>query len=163
IIEVRTGTLVHRFSGLRAAPNYVTFSDDARTLAVGTFDGMVSTWDLTTGETRTHVGLPGAVSKVVFLPDQRTLLASSWGGGVRLFKPTREGAVLSDHRARATGLAVSGEGQVASMDEEGHLRIAELSGQAIAEHAFGKWANPILVTSPDQRRFAGTSLPCVAY
>src|SRR5262249_15053154 len=61
------------------------------------------------------------------------------------------------------GLAVSAEGRVASMDEEGHLRIVELSGLAIADHAFDKRANPVLVTSPDQRRFAGTWQPCVTY
>src|SRR5262249_23877064 len=108
-------------------------------------------------------GLQGTVSKIAFLPDQRTLLASSWGGGVRQFKPTRDGVVLSDHRARATGLAVSREGQVASMDEEGRLRIVELSGQAIADYALGKRANPVLVASTEQSRFAGTWLPCVDY
>jgi WD40 repeat protein len=52
---------------------------------------------------------------------------------------------------------------VASLDEEGRLRIVELSGKEIAEHALDPRPTPILLTSPDQRRFAGASIPCAGY
>jgi len=163
IVDARSGALVRRYPGPSSEPRFAVFSGDGRILALGSDDRTVRTWDLTTNEGRVYPGLSGAVGRIAFLPDQRAFLAGSATGEVRLFKPATAGVVLSDTRTRALALAVSGEGRVASLDAEGHLRIVSLSGEAIADHALGPASSAVLLTSPDQRRFAAAAIPCAGY
>ncbi len=163
IVDARTGATIHRYPGPGSEPRSAAFSDDGKVLALGSDDRLVRTMDLTTNEVRSYAGLSGAASRIAFMPGQRAFLAGAATGEVRVFKPTGAGVVLSEARARATGLAVSGDDRVASLDDEGHLRLVTLSGEAIANHALGTGGGSVLLTSPDQRRFAGASLPCADY
>ncbi len=154
--DVATGTLTRPFEGHGAPVYWGVLSADGQTLATGGYDKTVRTWSFSTGEKRTFAGLEGVVSNLVFWPDQTKIIACSSAGDVRLFDPGRDGAVLTDHHALSYGLAVSADGRVASVDVAGHLRITDLEGKPIAEHALGPAPNMRLRISQDGRRFAGS-------
>ena len=155
IYDVAKGTLTRRSGGHGAAVYWAALSDDEKTIATGGYDKTVRTWNLVTGETRAFAGLLGVVSTVVFLPDQKRLLAASSFGDVRLFEPGRAGRILTDRHAVTPALAVSAEGRIATVDEAGHLLVTDPEGKTIAEHALGPSPWMRLRTSPDRRRFAG--------
>src|SRR5262249_47620403 len=111
--------------------------------------------DLVTGERRAHAGLKGVVSMVGFMPDGRSVIATSSAGDARLFEEPRAGAILTDHRAEGVGLAVSKDGRIASIDVKGTLRITEPGGGTVAEHTLALSAETQLKASPDGLRFAG--------
>ena len=60
----------------------LTFSSDGRTLAVGSYDGTTSLWDIATGqELRTFSGSWGWVDAVAFSPDGRLLATRNYYDG----------------------------------------------------------------------------------
>jgi WD40 repeat protein/serine/threonine protein kinase len=157
VYDTRTGALVRELPPHPGSVSTIAFSSDGRMLATGGFDRTVRTWDLTTGEMQSHAGLKGAVMRIEFMPDQRSVVAGSSAGDLRLFEPVRAGTILTDHRTAALGLAVSADGHVASISEAGRLVITDLAGKPIAEHALPATPNVRLYASPDRRRFAGTA------
>jgi WD40 repeat protein len=135
IHDTRTGRLVRRLVGHEGPVEALEFAADGRGLVSGAVDRTVRTWDLGSGRSEVHAGFEGIVSEVQPLADGRSILAVSTSGEVRLFEPHRAGQVVGEHDAPATGLALSIDDRVASIDEQGQLRIAELAGPAIAGHS----------------------------
>jgi WD40 repeat protein/serine/threonine protein kinase len=152
--DVKTKALARRFGGHGSTLYSAKLSDDGQTLITGGYDRAVRVWSFLTGESRTYAGVEGTVSWVTFWSDQRSILAASSAGDVRLFEPGRAGATLTHHRAPTNGLALSADGRVASLDDRGLLRINDLDGKLHAEHALGASPTWHLVPSQDRRRFA---------
>ena len=155
VYDLVEGTLVRRLQGGGSAFYWLAFSDDNRRVTGGDYNKIVRVWDLATGAARAFAGLEGVVSKVGFMPDNRSVLAASSAGDIRLFEPVISGAVRTDHGARATGMAVGAGGVTASVDETGKLRVVDPTGKVVAEHALGPAKATFLVLSPDATRFAG--------
>ena len=155
IHDTRTGKLVRRLVGHEGPVESLDFAADGRSLVSGAVDRTVRTWDLASGRSEVHAGFEGIVSEVQPLADGRSILAVSTSGEVRLFEPHRAGRVIRVHDAPATGLAVAADDRVASIDEQGQLRVSDLTGTSIAEHATPPARMIHLVASPDGRGFAG--------
>jgi len=157
VYDIASRKLAHTFPG-HGCPIYsAALSADGRRVITGGYNRTVRLLDLTTGEARTFSGLKSVVSDLTFWPegDGKGVLAASSAGDIRLFDPGRAGTILAEHHAMSGGLAVSSDGRVASADEEGHIRITDLEGKLLAEHALGPSPWLRLVTSPDGKRFAG--------
>ena len=157
IYDVAKGAVTKRMPGHGARVYAADFSDDDVLVATGGYDRAVKTWDITTGEMHTFAGLEGVVSTVRVSPDHARLFAASSAGDVRIFEPGRAGRLLVDHRAPATGLAVSADGLVATADENGRIVISDMEGRRIAEHTVEASSWLRLRASPDRRRFIGYS------
>src|SRR5690606_37045600 len=78
----------------------LAFSPDGRTLAAGSFDGLVRLWRVD-GPGTTSTALPaldsgddGPVQSLTFSPDGRTLVAGTGTGTVRLWSISATGADL---------------------------------------------------------------------
>ncbi|MDC0723411.1 WD40 repeat domain-containing serine/threonine protein kinase [Nannocystis bainbridge] len=152
---VRTGALVRRLVGHEGPIEMVGFASDDRRLVSGSVDRTVRTWNLGSGASEVLAGFEGVVTDAELLADGRSILAVSTAGEVRLFEPRRAGRIVTDHDAPTTGLALSHDGRAASLDERGRLRICDLDGRLLAEHAVPPAPQPHLLTAPDGRRFAG--------
>ncbi len=157
VYDPRSGALVRRLVGHEGPVQMTGFSSDDRRLVSGAVDRTVRTWDLESGQSEVHAGFEGVVSEVELLADRRSILAVSTFGEVRLFEPRRAGQVVTDHGAPATGLALSNDGRSASIDDRGRLRICELGGREVAEHATPPAPRIALVAAPDGRSFAGVA------
>ena len=157
VYDKRTGALLRRLVGHEGPVEVLKFAGDDRRLVSGGVDRTVRTWDLGSGRSEVHAGLAGIVTEVEPLADGRSILAVSTAGEVRLFEPHRAGRILTEHAAPTTGLALSVDGRVASIDEQGRLRISDLAGRAIAEHGTPPARQIALVTAPDGRTLAGVS------
>jgi len=157
VYDVRTAALVQRLVGHQGSVETIEFSEDGRRLISGAVDRTVRMWDLDTGRSEVYAGLEGVVTDADLLADGRSILAVSSAGEVRLFEPRRAGQIVTEHGAPATGLALAASGRVASIDEQGTLRISDLEGRAIAEHALPPAPRVQLVASPDGLGFAGVS------
>ena len=155
IFETRTATLVRRLVGHEGPVETLEFTDDGRGLVSGGVDRTVRTWDLGSGRSEVHAGFEGIVSEVRTLADGRSILAVSTAGEARLFEPHRAGQVVTEHDAPTTGLALSADDRVASIDETGRLRISDLAGVRVAEHATPRARQIHLAAAPDGRSFAG--------
>ncbi|PCC74276.1 WD40 repeat [Nannocystis exedens] len=155
VYATRTGELVRRFVGHEGPVEMVSFSADDRRLVSGSVDRTVRLWNLASGRSEVYAGFEGVVTEAELLADGRSILAVSTAGEVRLFEPRRAGRIVTDHAAPATGLAVSVDDRVASIDDRGRLRIVALDGRVIAEHAVPRAAAVHLAASPDGRSFAG--------
>ncbi|MEZ4450900.1 MAG: hypothetical protein R3B09_15575 [Nannocystaceae bacterium] len=160
VVELHGGAPVRRLSGHEGPVQAVAFAGDER-LVSGGVDRTVRTWDLTTGQSEVHAGFEAIVTEVEPLPDGPSVLASSATGEVREFATRRAGKVVTDHGAPATGLALAADGRVASIDERGQLRIRDLEGRTIADHAVPPASSVRLVAAPDGRTFAGVALPWI--
>ena len=156
IHDTKTGALVRRMPGHGAPINEIDMQDDEHVLISGGFDHSVRTWDLVTGETHSYAGLASVASTVDAWPDGRSVIAASSAGDVRLFGPG-SGAALTDHKGPAFGLAVSAAGRAASIDDTGTLRITDVAGKQVAEHAVPAATGLRLVASPDRNRYAGAA------
>jgi WD40 repeat protein len=154
-IDTRTGRSCGGSSGTRARSRRSSSRPTTAAWCPAAVDRTVRTWDLGSGRSEVHAGFEGIVSEVEPLADGRSILAVSTAGEVRLFEPHRAGQVLTEHAAPTTGLALSADGRVASIDEQGRLRISDLAGRAIAEHGTPPARQIHLVTAPDGRSFAG--------
>jgi WD40 repeat protein len=150
-----TGALVRRLVGHEGPIEMVSFSRDDRRLVSASVDRTARVWNLGSGQSEVYAGFEGVVTEAELLADGRSILAVSTSGEVRLFEPRRAGRVVTDHAAPATGLALSEDGRVASIDDRGRLRIADLAGRTLAEHPTSRAANFHLATAPDGRSFAG--------
>jgi hypothetical protein len=155
IFDTRTAALVRRLVGHEGPVETLEFADDGRSLVSGAIDRTVRNWDLGTGRSEVHAGFEGIVSEVRTLADGRSILAVSTAGEARLFEPHRAGQVVTEHDAPTTGLALSADDRVASIDEQGQLRISDLAGVRVAEHTTPRARQIHLVTAPDGRSFAG--------
>ena len=154
VFDARTGAPQRRFAGHDGPVEVLEFAADGRTLVSGGVDRTVRTWDLASGRSEVHAGLEGIVTEVLPLADARSILAVSTAGEARLFEPHRAGRILTEHAAEATGLALSADDRVASIDAQGRLRISDLTGRAIAEHRTPAAHGLVLAAAPDGRRFA---------
>jgi eukaryotic-like serine/threonine-protein kinase len=85
-----------------SAPNAVAVSPDGRTLAAGTFLGIVFLWDLDSGKATELKGQTRLVGGVDFSPDGRLLAAASRDGSTRLWDPAT-GSWLATVATRAPG------------------------------------------------------------
>ena len=157
VYDTRSGALVRRLVGHEGPVQMSGFSADGRRLASGSVDRTVRTWDLASGQSEVHAGFEGLVTELELLADGRVVLATSSAGEVRRFESRRAGQVVTDHGAPATGLALSVDARVATIDERGSLRIAELEGRSIAELRTRATGAVQLVAAPDGRSFAGVA------
>ena len=67
----------------------VAFSPDGKTLVSGHKNGVINSWDVTTGEQRsTFTGNAGSVTALAFSPDGQILANGSAAGSVRLWDPS---------------------------------------------------------------------------
>ncbi len=155
VYDAHSGVLVRKLVGHEGPVQAIMFADDDRRLISGGVDRTVRRWDLGSGQTEVHAGFEGLVTEVEVLADGRSIVAVSSAGEVRLFEPRRAGQVLSDHAAPTTGLALAADGRIASIDDQGRLRIVDLAGAGIAEHPVPRGADYHLVAAPDGRSFAG--------
>ncbi|MDC0672853.1 WD40 repeat domain-containing serine/threonine protein kinase [Nannocystis radixulma] len=157
VYVTRTGALVRRLVGHEGPIEMVSFSADDRRLVSASVDRTARVWNLASGQSEVYGGFEGVVTEAELLADGRSILAVSTSGEVRLFEPRRAGRIVTDHAAPATGLAVSADDRVASIDDRGRLRIGDLAGRTIAEHVTVRAPNIHLVASPDSRGFAGVA------
>ncbi|MFZ6178792.1 WD40 repeat domain-containing serine/threonine protein kinase [Nannocystis pusilla] len=153
--DLRTGALVRRLVGHEGPVEMFAFSRDDRRLVSGAVDRTVRTWNLRSGQSEVYAGFDGIVTEVELLADDRSILAVSSVGEVRLFEPRRAGRIVTDHAAPTTGLALSVDGRAASVDDRGRLRLSDLDGRLLAEHPVPHAPQLHLVTAPDGRSFAG--------
>ncbi len=120
--DLETGAVL-RETTPPAPPAHVAVSPDERTVALGTFDG-VMLWDLGTGGTRALVGLtPPAdgtsarVLGVAFTPDGRHVLATGWDRGLSAWAVADGRRVMTEPVLPAAGadVRVSPDGRRAAV------------------------------------------------
>jgi WD40 repeat protein len=84
--DTEAGTIEHRFDGLEGRILTVAASQDGLRAAAGSEAGEIVVWDLATqAEIARIVGHSGAVNKLVFCGDSRTLLSAGSDTTVRLW------------------------------------------------------------------------------
>jgi serine/threonine protein kinase/WD40 repeat protein len=157
VYDTHTAALVRQLVGHEGPVETIHFADDDRTLVSGGVDRTVRSWSLDTGRSEVYAGFEGIVTEARLLGDGRSILAVSSAGEVRSFEPRRAGRIVTDHGGPTTGLALSADGRVASIDARGRLRIHDLEGRTLAEHTMPPAPSHHLVASPDGRSFAGIS------
>lgn len=157
VYDSRTATLVRRLVGHEGSVEAIAFSPDGGRLVTGAVDRTVRLWSLESGRSEVYAGLQAIPTEVELLADGRSILAVSSAGEVRLFEPRRAGRIVTEHGAPASGLALGADDRVASIDARGRVRIADLEGRAIAEHAVPAAPHVRLVASPDGLGFAGVA------
>src|SRR5262249_28041229 len=85
--DVATRREVSRFKGGSDAIRTLAFSPDSRTLAAGTFDGVIQLWNVASGQQlgaiQAHISY---VDTVAFSPDGTTLASSSMDNTVKLWR-----------------------------------------------------------------------------
>jgi WD40 repeat protein/serine/threonine protein kinase len=92
----------------------VAFSADEKTLAAGSWDGMVKLWDMTTGqESATIAAHPRRISSLAFSPDGKTLATGSWDriAGLWDVATRQERARLQGHAGMVLALAFAPDGR----------------------------------------------------
>lgn len=109
----------------------MAFAPDNQTLAVGTLNGDVALWKVSTGSCirRIPKAHSGAVASLQFAPDGHSLLTAGYDGGLRLYN-LRTGALLRQFPGQGEtpvyAAVFAAEGQrVISAGSDGVLRIWE--------------------------------------
>jgi len=91
IWDLQDGTLLKTLSGTKGQNWSGSWSPDGKSIAVGSGDNTVRVWDVLSGNMVHTFGgqkdmFPGWVRGIDFEPSEgRSLIASSWGGAVRVF------------------------------------------------------------------------------
>jgi transcriptional regulator with XRE-family HTH domain len=109
----------------------VAFSPDGKTLAAGSDDGSIRSWDLATRQPRRPVTATGSVYSVAFSPDGKSLAAGSNDGSVRLWDVAtsqQAGGALTAHTSRVDSVAFSRDGKtLAAGSDDGRVRLWDLA------------------------------------
>jgi WD40 repeat protein len=119
-----------------AAVTDVAFSPDGRTLATTDGDGVLRLWNAQTGKAGpAFTGHVGHASGVVFSPDGRTLTTAGFDGTLRVWERAHQpalGRVVSGKgRTDVNGVAYAPDGTLASVDEDGNLRLLAQPGPTL--------------------------------
>lgn len=78
IFDAATGMSVRKLADLKFMPSQIAYSPDGKTLAVGSWDGTVTTWDVPAGkQVRAFHGHRGPVTAFAFSPDGKRLASGS--------------------------------------------------------------------------------------
>jgi WD40 repeat protein len=106
----------------------VAFSPDGRTLATTDGNGVLRLWNARTGHPGTSfTGHVGYASGVAFSPDGRTLTTAGFDGTLRVWDRAHHSAlgraVSTERRMDVNGIAYAPDGTLASVDENGNLRL----------------------------------------
>jgi WD40 repeat protein len=88
------------------------FSPDGKTLATGTWDGLISLWDPVTGRKIREFKCPNGLRALAFSPDGTRLVTMAGDGTVGLWDPMlgQEVALLKGHGSQAAAVAFSPDG-----------------------------------------------------
>ncbi|WP_369125559.1 nSTAND1 domain-containing NTPase [Catenulispora rubra] len=122
----------------------VTYSPDGKTLAIGTSDGVVRLWNLSTNQHRDLTGHTDTVNSVTFSPDGTLLASGSGDGTVRLWK-VGDGTsrVLLGHTDAVNSVAFSPDGKtVASASGDQSVRLWDVdtgAGRSLTGHSDTVW------------------------
>ena len=115
VIDLRTGSPLHRLGGHRGIVTSAAFSPDASLLATSGYDFDIRLWDLASGAERAVLkGHDNYVEGVAFCMDGRRLASAGDDAVVRLWDvDTHEClAVMRGHEGRCPMLAVSPDGRM---------------------------------------------------
>jgi WD40 repeat protein len=138
----------------------VCFAPDGKTVAAGTWDGLVIVWDVATGRIRHQLTVSrGPTKSVVFSPDGKVLAAGGGDSVIRLWDLASAKTLLqmtANSRA-VSALAFTPDGRsLASESGDGTICLWDLTtGKAV--RTFGKNNVPSskIVFSPDGKMLAG--------
>ncbi|KAB8333481.1 WD40 repeat domain-containing protein [Scytonema tolypothrichoides VB-61278] len=92
----------------------VSVSQDGKTLASASADGIIKLWDIFTGEEKTtDMGHNDPVSSVAFSPDGKTLASASWDKTIKLWDVAtgKEKTTLMGHSDAVISVAFSPDGK----------------------------------------------------
>jgi WD40 repeat protein len=106
----------------------LTFSRDGGQLATADFEGVVTLWDVRSGQSR--LCSKESVSALAFAPDGTALARGVAGGTIRLWDKStgQERAVLCGHTHHVVALAFSPDGQsLATGDHHGVVKLWDLA------------------------------------
>src|SRR5262249_17810709 len=128
------------------------FSPDSRTLASGSWDGIVKLWDVVSGRLIWSSGHTGNVNSVAFAPDG-SMVASGGGNNTILWdaEQGRQVQVIS-HSGLVLTIDWSPEGDLLAVGEaDGQISLWDVSGPANCLHILKKHTQIIseLAFSPD--------------
>jgi WD40 repeat protein len=120
LLDVKTGKWLARVSYGDSTVDNIAWSPDGRLLAIGTYEGTLTTYDAATLRVRSAAGPvePGFVQSVSFSPDGRTIVTGGTAGSLSFFDAadlSREGTPLP------IGVGANNGGVFAWFDRRGNV------------------------------------------
>ena len=135
----------------------VAFSPDGKRLAAGDRQGVTRIWDITSGEPRLKLSLPGnagTVAGIAYSPNGMRLATGYFDGTVRVWDATtgRELLTLSLHTDAVPGLCFSPDGRrLASSSADGSVRVYALELEELVAIARSRLTRTL--TADERRRY----------
>jgi len=156
-------TLVQTLTGHSGDVFSVAISQDGRTLASGSRDNTIKTWNLVTGQLiQTLSGHSDSVYSVAISQDGRTLASGSGDDTIKIWNLAtgQQIRTLSGHSGRVLSVAISPDGRIlASSSNDNTIKIWNLAtGQQIRTLSGHSKEVMSVAISPDGRTLASGSL-----
>jgi WD40 repeat protein len=163
LLDADTGQEVRTLGSHQEHISALAFSPDGKTLASGSFDGMIGLWDVATGkDLRPQAGHGAPVMSLALAPDGKHLASAGRDRTVRLWSlpDGKEQHVLTGHKEMVQAVAFAPDGRsLASVDaSEAVCFWDSVSGKEVRRLPGGERRTWIYSFAPDGKSLLGASV-----
>jgi len=114
LLDAATAEIIQKLTRQETKVDWLSFSDDGRTLATANEDGAIQIWDLVNGQVARTIAGAGRITALCFAPAGRILASASEDGSVSLWD-LQTGALslqVRKHSAAVNAIAFSAGGNL---------------------------------------------------